>query len=210
MNTLNPTSEPINSLASFDEKISNEYGLKLAKSIGKDWFGGGLISASSNCEFMIRRNYVHQNRLYVRGEQSIETYKQKETHGKEDLSMLNLDWTNINTVEKFCRLVANGMSDDNYKLDIRSTDKYTADLKASERLQHKKNMLAKPLVDKIKETLNVDLSPQGFVPEDEEELDLYGQLQDRPKIEIAEELLIEFIKESNNWDYIESQKNWDF
>lgn len=198
-----------NPLATFEEKLSKDYGLKISKLIGSDWFGGGLISASSNSEFMIRRDYVHKNRLFVRGEQDIAEYKKKETHGQDDLTMLNLDWSNVNIVEKFCRLVANGMSSDNYKLDIRSTDQITANLKKEKRLLHKKNMAAKPLVNKIKEELGVDLTPPGFVPEDMEELELYEELEDRPKIEIAEEILINFIKETNNWDFIERQTNWD-
>jgi hypothetical protein len=43
------------------------------------------------------------------------------------------------------------------------------------------------------------------VPEDEEEMRLVMEIKDRPKIEI-EEMLIDYIKSTNNWDYIEKRK----
>jgi hypothetical protein len=68
---------------------------------------------------MDRRNYVRNKRLFVRGEQDTQKYKD---HQSSDggLDYLNLDWTNINIGYKFCRVVSNGMSDENYRLDIRS------------------------------------------------------------------------------------------
>jgi hypothetical protein len=48
----------------------------------------------------------------------------------EDLDYLNLDWTNINIGYKFCRVVSNGMSDENYRLDIRSAGVVALKLKA--------------------------------------------------------------------------------
>jgi hypothetical protein len=53
------------------------------------------------------------------------------------------------------------------------------------------------------------MTQRGFVPEDEEENALgYGD-KDRPKIEIEEEMLIDYIKSTNNWDY-QIEKNKKF
>ena len=51
------------------EKLSDEYGLKVAKAIRHEWFDG---TAS---KFFTNHNNFHKLRLYARGEQSIEKYK---------------------------------------------------------------------------------------------------------------------------------------
>jgi hypothetical protein len=195
-----------NPLATFEEKKSDEYGLKIAQLISSEWFNGSFAT-SKNCNFLTRRDYVRNKRLFVRGEQSIDGYKTHQARGDNDLSFLNLDWTNINLVEKFCRIVSNGISDENYRLDIRATDRITLKLKEDKKDQYRKDLASMPMLKKAKEALGIDLMPQGFVPEDEEEMRLFLEIKDRPKVEIAEEILIQYIKSSNNWDFIEKQNN---
>jgi len=195
--------------ATFDEKKSDEYGLKIGQAISGDWFGSGVIGKNSTCNFMERRNYVRDNRLFVRGEQDTKYYKDLNSKGDNDLELYNLDWTIINLVEKFCRIVSNGITEENYRLDIRATDKISVKLKKDKEEKYMKNIITLPMLKKAKEVLNVDQLPQGYVPEDEEELQLFLEIKDRPKIEIAEELLINFIKKTNEWDYIVQQGNKD-
>ena len=74
-------------VASDQEKISPEYGLKVAKAIEDEWFkrDGGVYRFHSNQETF------HTRRQYARGEQSIQKYKD-ELSINGDLSYLNLDW----------------------------------------------------------------------------------------------------------------------
>ena len=51
------------------EKISEDYGLKVARAIRQEWFSG-TTSKYSNYQ-----NDFHNLRLYARGEQSIQKYK---------------------------------------------------------------------------------------------------------------------------------------
>ena len=53
------------------EKVSKEYGLKVGKAIEYEWFKRG---ASTN-RFASNQNNFHKLRLYARGEQSIQKYK---------------------------------------------------------------------------------------------------------------------------------------
>tara|TARA_R110000744_G_scaffold128460_2_gene235554 strand:+ start:266 stop:547 length:282 start_codon:yes stop_codon:yes gene_type:complete len=69
------------------EKISYEYGLKVAKAIEGEWFDEG---GSSN-RYRGNHNSFHNLRLYARGEQSVQKYKD-ELSINGDLSYLNLDW----------------------------------------------------------------------------------------------------------------------
>ena len=69
------------------EKKSNEYGLKVAKAIEQEWFH---VDRGSN-KYRTNTTNFHNLRLYARGEQSIQKYKD-ELSINGDLSYLNLDW----------------------------------------------------------------------------------------------------------------------
>jgi len=193
--------------APFALKKEDEYGLKIAKIIESEWFNNAILGGD-NCQFLDRRNYVRNKRLFVRGEQDTQQYKNHQsTDGS--LEYLNLDWTNINIAEKFCRIVSNDISDENYRLDIRSVDAITLRAKEKKKSEYRKNMNTKDLLLSAKKHLGIDLLPGGFTPEDEEEMRLYMEIKERPKIEIAEEVLINYVKKTNDWNFIEKQKNID-
>lgn len=193
--------------APFALKKEDEYGLKIARIIESEWFNNAIIGGN-DCKFLDRRNYVRNKRLFVRGEQDNQQYKDHQsTDG--NLEYLNLDWTNINIAEKFCRIVSNDISDDNYRLDIRSVDALSLKNKEDKRNKYLDQMQTKPMFEKAKELLGIDLVPKGFTPEDEDELNLFMQIKDRPKIEISEEILINYVKKTNDWSFLEKQKNID-
>ncbi len=196
-----------NPLAPFEDKISPEYGIKIAEFISREWFNGGMIA--NGCGFMNRRKWIEEQRLYARGEQDTQSYKNIVARQTEDLKYLNLDWRIINICEKFVNIVSNGISDEWYKIDIRATDKFTMLGKQKKIMQHRKNMKALPMLQKAKEMLGVDAMPQGYVPEDEDDLTFHTMIKDRPKIEIAEEKLIKVVKSYNDWRNIKEQTDKD-
>jgi len=69
------------------EKLSYDYGLKIAKAIESEWFH----QDRGNTRYTTNKNDFHNLRLYARGEQSIQKYKD-ELSINGDLSYLNLDW----------------------------------------------------------------------------------------------------------------------
>lgn len=194
-------------LAKWSEKIDDSYGLSYAYLISKDWFNGGKIV--DDCEYASRRNWIINKRLVARGEQDDTKYKEHIARQEGDLNYLNLDWRIINIPGKFCRIVANGIKDDYYNLDIRAKDRFTLTAKKKQMDEHRKNMRSLPMLKRAKEVLGVNLIPQGFIPEDETELALYSEIADRPKIEIAEQITIDYVKSVNNYDFIEQKKNKD-
>jgi hypothetical protein len=96
---------------------------------------------------MDRRNYVRNKRLFVRGARHSEVQRPPIVRWR--LDYLNLDWTNIN-IYKFCRVVSNGMSDENYRLDIRSAGVVALKLKEAKKNNYLKDMYSKPLIEKRK------------------------------------------------------------
>ena len=196
-----------NPLAPYSEKITDDYGLKYAMSIQQEWFGGGMINEKGN--FMNRHEWVKEMRLYNRGEQGLDPYKKIAARQKEDLDWLNMDWTIINVPEKFTNVVRNGISDENYNLDIRSADRFSLLQREKNIERHKRNMANKEMFDKAKAMGMPDLNPSGFIPEDEKEMNLYSEIKERPKQEIAEEILIKFVKNVSGWDHIKKETDKD-
>lgn len=188
-------------------KKSNEYGLKIAKIIEQEWFGGGMISAG--CEFMNRRQWIIDKRLFIRGENDTKSEKDLLSRNEGDLDYNNLDWTQLNLAQTPCNIVANGINDENYRLDIRAVDAISVQLRKATLENHRKNMYSKDMLERAAKLGLPDLRPKGFVPEDEEELALKMELDEKPDIEIAEEIMIDFVKRTNEWTFIEQEKNKD-
>ena len=89
------------------EKMTQEYGLRVARAIEHEWFSGATSKYSGNV------NNFHNLRLYARGEQPIQKYK-NELSINGDLSYLNLDWKPVPIVPKFVDIVVNGMAQRTY------------------------------------------------------------------------------------------------
>ena len=54
-----------------EEKMSLEYGLQVARAIEGQWFAQGV----GGTRYSFNYNIFHQRRLYSRGEQSVQKYK---------------------------------------------------------------------------------------------------------------------------------------
>lgn len=193
-------------LAPFEEKLTDEYGVKIAKLISSEWFDGTGYTRGT-CEYSNRRNYVRNKRLFVRGEQSVKALKDAYSPRDGALELVNLDFTPINWAQKFCRVVSGGISDENWTLDVRAVDRLSVMKKESRRDDLLKKMVSQSLLAKAKQVNGVDMMPKGFVPEDEEELDVHMEIKERPKIEIAEELLINYVLKTNKWSYLSKEYN---
>ena len=101
------------------EKMSYEYGLKIAKAIESEWFHYDR----NNNKYLNNLNDFHKLRLYARGEQSIQKYKD-ELSINGDLSYLNLDWTPVPIISKFVDIVVNGIAERTYDIKAYSQDPY--------------------------------------------------------------------------------------
>lgn len=201
-NQNNKTDKIPDPFASFEEKLTAEYSLSVAKQISKDWFNGGMMNGAN--EHFTRKEYVRKKRLFVRAENDVNYFK-SQMFDQNQLDFINLDFSLINWGEKFCRIVSNGLNDENYKLDIRATDKLAALKKSQKQDYYLKYMRGRPMLEKAKELLGIDLMPKSFIPEDEEEMQMHMELKDRPKIEMSEEILIDYVFNTNNWGFLSNQ-----
>ena len=102
------------------EKRSYEYGLKVAKAIEHEWLG----TKSGGDRLKFNQNNFHKLRLYARGEQSVQKYKD-ELSINGDLSYLNLDWKPVPIIPKFVDIVVNGIAERFYDIKAYAQDPFS-------------------------------------------------------------------------------------
>ena len=101
------------------EKLSYDYGLKVGKAIETEWFNNDRNVSRYKSNY----NDFHNLRLYARGEQSIQKYKD-ELSINGDLSYLNLDWKPVPIISKFVDVVVNGIAERTYDIKAYSQDPF--------------------------------------------------------------------------------------
>ena len=190
------------------EKASYEYGLQVGRAIESEWFRN---DRGWYDRFNTNYNNFHRLRLYARGEQSIQKYKD-ELSINGDLSYLNLDWKPVPVIPKFVDIVVNGMSQRSYDIkafaqDPESIMKRTAYAEALQR-----DMMQKDLIKQIQQVTGLDVSKsqgKGLEMESEEDLQLHMQMDYKESIEVAEEEVINNILASNKYDLTRRRLNQD-
>ena len=196
-------------VVSDEEKASWDYGLQVSQAIENEWFDQGRTSGN---RYLSNSNNFHQLRLYARGEQSTQKYKD-ELSINGDLSYLNLDWKPVPVISKFVDIVVNGMSNKTYDIkafaqDPESMKKRTGYAEAILRDMYSKDLIAKANAITGQNFMNSGL-PQSELPETQEELDLHMQLSYKQSIEIAEEEAISNTLAYNKWDLTRRRLNYD-
>jgi len=194
-----------NQMASDEEKSSEKYGLSVAKAIEGEWFK----RKGSSCRFYDQWGEYHRLRLYARGEQPVQKYKD-ELSINGDMSMLNLDWSPIPIIPKFVDIVVNGMNDRLYKVKAEAQDVMSAEKKNQFQESIEKDMVSKDFLEMTKKEFGINafnMDPNEL-PADDQELSLYMQINYKPGIEIAEEVAIDTILKMNKFD--ETKKNFDY
>ena len=99
------------------EKASEKYGLEIARAVESEWFKRD----SGTARYYANRDNFHRLRLYARGEQSIQKYKD-ELSINGDLSYLNIDWKPVPIIPKFVDIVVNGIAERTYDVKAYSQD----------------------------------------------------------------------------------------
>jgi hypothetical protein len=195
-----------NQLASDQEKATMEYGLRVGKAIENEWFR----RKGGSCRYYDQFGQFHKLRLYARGEQPIQKYK-NEISVDGDLSYLNLNWDIVPIIPKFVDIVVNGMSDRLYAVKAQAQDVMSAEKKNLFQDMVEADMVSKDLLLKAKDQLGIDafnVNPDEL-PENDEELSLYMNLKYKPSIEIAEEIAIDTVFEMNDFSTVRKMVDKD-
>jgi hypothetical protein len=192
-------------LATDSEKASQQFGLQVGQAIQYEWFR----KDSNSCRYYGQWKEFHRLRLYARGEQSVGKYK-NELAIDGDLSYLNLDWTPVPIIPKFVDIVVNGMSERLFKVKAYAQDAMSQAKRNKYQEMMESQMAGKEILTKIKELSGVDpfVMDPDELPNTDEELALYMQLNYKPAIEIAEEEALNTMFDVNHYD--ETRKRLDY
>ena len=185
-----------------EEKMSLEYGTRVGQAIEYEWFR----SNRGGDRFSMNFANFHNLRLYARGEQSIQKYKD-ELSINGDLSYLNLDWKPVPIIPKFVDIVVNGMSQRDYDVKAFSIDPESQKKRTNYAEGLLRDIQARSFLKKAQEQIGMDLwttSAPENLPENKEELSLHMQLSYKQSIEIAEEEAISNVMAQNK--YIQTKK----
>jgi hypothetical protein len=188
------------------EKMSEEYGRQIGRAITNEWFD----SNSGTTRYKSNQNTFHALRLYARGEQPIQKYKD-ELSINGDLSYLNLDWKPVPILSKFVDIVVNGIADRAFDLKAYSQDPYGV----SKRTKYLESIIRDKQTEQLNQFaaenfgINLFENPPAKLPDSEEELDLHMQLSYKQGIEIAEEIAIKTIFDGNRYDLTKKRMYYD-
>jgi hypothetical protein len=188
------------------EKLSYDYGLKVGKAIEQEWFNN---DRSIN-RYRSNHNDFHNLRLYARGEQSIQKYKD-ELSINGDLSYLNLDWKPVPIISKFVDIVVNGISERTYDIKVYSQDPNGVAKRTKYMDSILKDMRLKEFNAAVQRELNLNVRDSQIeeLPQSNEELELHMQLTYKQSIEIAEEQAINTLMEGSRYELIKKQFYYD-
>ena len=188
------------------EKLSYDYGLRVAKAIETEWF----YNDYNQTRYTTQKNNYHNLRLYARGEQSIKKYKD-ELSINGDLSYLNLDWTPVPIIPKFVDIVVNGLSDRLYDIKAYSQDPYGINKRTNYMQSILNDIKTKTYDDYVRNNFNIEVRDSNIseLPSNEEELALHMQLTYKQSVELAEEQAIKTLLEGNNYELIKKRFYYD-
>jgi len=181
------------------EKLSYEYGLKVGKAIEQEWFSH---DQGSN-RYRSNHNDFHNLRLYARGEQSVQKYKD-ELSINGDLSYLNLDWKPVPIISKFVDIVVNGIAERTYDIKAYSQSPNGVEKRTEYMEAIQSDMEMREFNQEVESRFNVDMKESNLanedLPESSEELGIHMQLNYKQAVELAEEQALNVLFEGSKYE----------
>ena len=203
----NPNSVFPSQVVTNAEKDSPEYGRQVAQAVESEWFNQGGYGN----RFATNSNHFHSLRLYARGEQPVQKYKD-ELAINGDLSYLNLDWKPVPVISKFVDIVTNGMTEKKYEINAYAQDPTSIKKRTNYAESLMQDMIAREELEMIEQQIGINAfntADRSKIPESKEELSLHMQLDYKQSIEIAEEEAINHVLAKNKFDEIRKRFNYD-
>lgn len=187
-------------LASSEEKQSNSYGLKYAKSIYYQW---GKIDQDGS-GYKNRKKTFEKNRRYANGTQDTSIYRSLLTSldpNNGDGSMLNLDFTPVPILPKFVRIVVNKILSLSPYPNLEAVDPLSSSEKDKERRKMEMMIQAKEQLAKIQEKTGVSIGMKSEeIPETLEEAEIFIGNNIKSSSEIAAQIATNLTLEWNNFN----------
>lgn len=188
-------------------KNSYDYGLQVAQAIENEWFNQDY----SGDRYLQNFQNFHRLRLYARGEQPIQKYKD-ELSINGDLSYLNLDWKIVPILPKFVDIIVNGMTDKGYEIKSFATDPFAVKERTEFAFNALRDITNKQIIEQYNKVTGENFfksAQPDKLPANKDELDLYLQLNYKQSIEVAEEEVISNVFNYNKYDETKRRLAYD-
>jgi len=206
--TANNSSFP-DQVVSDEEKATYEYGLQVGRAIESEWFRNSRNGSNPG---YAATNYNNFNllRLYARGEQPVQKYKD-ELAINGDLSYLNLDWKPVPVISKFVDIVVNGISQRNYDINAFAQDPACVKTRTDYANDLLIDIEAKEYLEEAQKKLGINAfsMTDGNTPQTHEELEVHMQMDFKQSVEVAEEEVINHVLDNNKYDLVRQRLNYD-
>ena len=206
--TANNSSFP-DQVVSDEEKATYEYGLQVGRAIESEWFRNSRNGSNPG---YAATNYNNFNllRLYARGEQTVQKYKD-ELAINGDLSYLNLDWKPVPVISKFVDIVVNGISQRNYDINAFAQDPACVKTRTDYANDLLIDIEAKEYLEEAQKKLGINAFSMidGNTPQTHEELEVHMQMDFKQSVEVAEEEVINHVLDNNKYDLVRQRLNYD-
>ena len=190
-------------------KATIDYGLKVSRAIEQEWFSFG---GSTSNRFNLNYKTFNMLRLYARGEQPMDKYK-NELAVNGDLSYMNIDWTPVPVLTKFSNIVCNGISQKEFDLNAYAQDPESIAKRTRQQEAILYDMTMQQDIAVAAQVFGKDISKSGMddqqLPDTPEELELFMQLKPKMAIEIAEEEAINTVLDQNKFDNTKERVDQD-
>lgn len=178
--------------ASNKEKGTKEYGLQYLKQMYQDW------DSSNDYSYSDKKQLFAKARSYAEGNQSVAKYKDLlDVEG--DTSYMNIDWTPVSIVPKFVDVICGGMNNQEYEVIATAIDPVSEKKRENKKNKLFYNMMNRDFLNDISSKSGMDFAPKGYVPESQDDLDLFMRLSYKQEYEIALEHGIKFVLDTNNF-----------
>ena len=191
-------------LVSNKTKESFDYAKKYAESIIDEWFTTG--------KFQSRQSYFHKCRSFATGDHDMKWFRKKicGALGEKYYKFLNVDFENgLKIFPVMLSLVENGIEEDFFRPIARAIDP-TAVKERKQRIDSKKQLYyGKDVLQSIKAQTGIEIAPEEAIPETLEDIEIDEQLNQKAKIEKAQELLIDTILKENKFTEIKKRVTTD-
>ena len=176
-----------------EEKAKKEYGLEYFKKMYSEWGG-----KNTNNQDERRRRY-EKIRSYADGIQDVSKYKDLlDVEG--DTSYLNLDWSPVSIVPKFVDVIVGGIVNQEHDIICKATDPISLRQRKKDEYRYYSNMINNDFYKRISQSLGKDVTPKGFTPESNDELDIYMNLDYKQSLEISVEQGLKYIMDRNDFE----------
>jgi hypothetical protein len=188
-------------------KNSYDYGIQVGRAIENEWFRQDV----GGDRFLQNFQNYHRLRLYARGEQPVQKYKD-ELSINGDLSYLNLDWKIVPVIPKFVDIVVNGMTDKGYEIKSFATDPFAVKERTNFAFNAIRDIINKEQIEQLNALTGGNFyasADPASLPASQEELDLYLQLNYKQSVEIAEEEIIKNVFSFNKYTEIQRRIAYD-